>query len=216
MSTKVCSLVLCGFLLGCAARNPADNSSNNSSNVNPTATTPQSAVQGQRESQSEPKPEVSSEPISPKAGNDACALITNSEISAVQGQAVQETKASSRVAGTFVMSQCFYQLPIFHNSISLEVTRRDPANSAKYGPKERWQELFHAKDKPTEKKKDSGKPLKVAGVGDEAFWVGDRVSGALYVLKANTYFRISIGGPHEQSVRVKRSKTLAQKALARL
>ncbi len=210
MSTKVCSLVLCGFLLGCAARNPVEKSSD----ANPTATTAQSAIQEQSESKSKPKPEVSSKPSSPKAGNDACALITNSEISAVQGQAVQETKASSRVAGTFVMSQCFYQLPTFHNSISLEVTRRDPANAAKYGPKDRWQELFHAKDKP--KKKDSGKPLKVAGVGDEAFWVGDRVSGALYVLKANTYLRISIGGPHEQTVRVKRSKTLAQKALARL
>jgi hypothetical protein len=46
--------------------------------------------------------------------------------------------------------------------------------------------------------------------------MGSRIGGALYVLKGNAYLRISIGGPSDQADKIKKSKTLAQKALARL
>jgi hypothetical protein len=59
-------------------------------------------------------------------------------------------------------------------------------------------------------------PQKISGVGDEAYWTASRVGGALYVLKGNTYLRISIGGSSDQASQTKKSKTLAQKALARL
>jgi hypothetical protein len=36
------------------------------------------------------------------------------------------------------------------------------------------------------------------------------------VLKENAYLRISIGGPPEQAGKIRKSKMLAQKALARL
>jgi hypothetical protein len=31
-------------------------------------------------------------------------------------------------------------------------------------------------------------------VGEEAYWLGSPMVGALYVLKANTFLRISVGG----------------------
>jgi hypothetical protein len=46
--------------------------------------------------------------------------------------------------------------------------------------------------------------------------MGSRVGGALYVLKGNAYVRVSVGGPADQANKIKRSKALAQKVLARL
>jgi hypothetical protein len=42
--------------------------------------------------------------------------------------------------------------------------------------------------------------------GDETFWMGNRVGGALYVLKGNSYVRVSIGGPADQASKIKGSK----------
>ena len=52
--------------------------------------------------------------------------------------------------------------------------------------------------------------------GDEAFWTGNPLVGALYVLKDDSYLRISIGGAEEASVKIQKTKALAQKALKRL
>ncbi len=74
-------------------------------------------------------------------------------------------------------------------------------------PKEFWRDTFHEeRQKVNEREKDgaragkkeeeekSAPPQKVNGVGDEAFWMGSRVGGALYVLKGSNYLRISVGG----------------------
>jgi hypothetical protein len=53
-------------------------------------------------------------------------------------------------------------------------------------------------------------------VGEEAFWTGTRVGGALYVLKGNVYIRISVGGPGDQNAKMEKSKTLAEKVVGRL
>lgn len=37
-------------------------------------------------------------------------------------------------------------------------------------------------------------PEMVFGVRDEAFWMGSRVGGALYVLKGSSYVRLSLEG----------------------
>jgi hypothetical protein len=213
---KVCAFLLCCFLLGCADRNsPAGDSPTGNSSAETTQPSP-SSTGGPTEIKSEQTREASSKAGPPKGKMDACSLITNSEVKTVQGEPVKETKSSARFAGAFVMSQCFYTVATFHNSISLEVTQRDPAKPSRSGPKDRWKELFHHEDKKAENKKDSGKPLKVPGIGDEAFWVGDSVSGALYVLKEDAFLRVSIGGPDERPAKVKRSKLLAERALARL
>jgi len=60
------------------------------------------------------------------------------------------------------------------------------------------------------------KPRRIDGLGEEAYWVGNPVSGALYVLKGDAFLRISVGGEKDESVRIKKTRTLAQKALERL
>ncbi len=168
---------------------------------------------------------------------DSCAMLSSKEIEAVQGEALKETKLSGQAGGGLEISQCFFTLPTFSNSISLLVAQKGAGSDAK-DPKEFWRETFRKdageekerererdkKDRDKDKKEgrrseeeeESTPPLKVSGVGDDAFWVGSPVGGALYVLKGNAYVRISIGGSGDRTSRIAKSKTLAQKAIARL
>jgi len=150
------------------------------------------------------------------SGNfDACKLIESSEIEAVQGETVLDAKSSERKSGGFVIAQCYYTLPSHTKSVSLEVTRPDPEQSVPSGPRDRWKMLFHG-DSDQEEENESGKPQPVSGVGDEAFWSGNPMVGALYVLKDDSYLRVSIGGAEDASIKIQKTKALAQKALKRL
>jgi hypothetical protein len=134
-----------------------------------------------------------------------------------------------------VFSQCFFTAAEFSKSVSLSVTQSDPASAVKRSAKEFWEETFGRYDKEEKEregdkeKKESlrdqkGKgeegesvpPKKINGVGDEAYWIGSRVGGALYVLKKNAFVRISVGGPDKEDTRIEKSKALAQKAIERL
>jgi hypothetical protein len=164
-----------------------------------------------------------------KAKIDACALLTSKEIEAVQGEPLKETKLSGQSTGGFSMSQCFFTLPTFTNSISLLVAQKGEDSSAQ-DPREFFRERFHEKakgekerEREREKKKageeeeeEGTPPQQITGVGDEAYWTGSRVGGALYVLKGHSYVRISIGGPADQATKIKKTKALAAKVVARL
>jgi len=152
---------------------------------------------------------------SPAPDNFACTLLTGEETQAVQGEPFKNTKATDHSAAGLVVSQCYFELPTPVNSIVLTVTRkadggRDPSDS--------WREIFYREE--SARKKEEGeeekKPLKVDGLGDEAFWTGTRVGGALYVLKGNCYIRISVGGAGDQAQKIEKSKTLAAIVLKRL
>jgi hypothetical protein len=164
--------------------------------------------------------------VKPKV--DACALLTSGEIEAVQGEPLKETKLSGQASGGFSTSQCFFTLPTFTNSVSLSVTQKGEGGDA-HDPREFFQERFHEKsrsEKERERERDKKKgeeeeeegapPQKVTGVGDEAYWTGSRAGGALYVLKGSSYVRISIGGAAAQDAKIKKTKALAAKAIARL
>ena len=160
---------------------------------------------------------------SAQANFDACSLITGAEIEAVQGGPVTGTKGSAPQRPLLVVSQCFYTLATFSRSVSLEVARRDPRVPAEDGPRAQWNRLFHPpgskEDEPPgtpEREKESSSPLSVKGVGEEAFWIGNAITGGLYVLKNDVYVRISLGGPAEIPVKIEKAKTLARKALARM
>ena len=163
---------------------------------------------------------------------DACALLTSKEIEAVQGEAIKETKLTGQSTGGFSISQCFFTLPTFTNSVSLLVAQKGEGAGAN-DPKDFWRDTFRGekgKDKDKDHDREAGRdkkkgeedeeeaapPQKIAGIGDEAYWTGSRVGGALYVLKGNEYVRISVGGPADQAAKIKKSKALAQKAIARL
>jgi hypothetical protein len=144
----------------------------------------------------------------------ACTLLTKEEIQAVQGEQFKDTKPSQKSGAGVIVSQCYFELPTAVNSIVLTVTRkaeggRDPSQS--------WQGIFH-REKALEKKEEGEEkgPQKIEGIGDEAFWTGNRVGGALYVLKGNCYIRISVGGAGDEAQKIEKSKALAESVLKRL
>src|SRR5260370_27249442 len=158
-----------------------------------------------------------------KPKTDACALLTNSEVESVQKETIKETKLTGASQSGSSVSQCFFTLPTFTNSISLQVTQKGEGAGAR-DPKEFWRETFHHeqqtekvrerdREKSAKKEEDEEKsapPQKVNGVGDEAFWMGSRVGGALSVLKGNNYLRISLGESGDTSRTVRQHNSLRQ------
>ena len=67
-----------------------------------------------------------------------------------------------------------------------------------------------------EPEKKTARPRRVSGVGDEAFWDGSSLGGGLLVLKGDAYFRLSVGGPDSESVKIEKLKKLSRRALSRL
>jgi hypothetical protein len=148
-------------------------------------------------------------------------LLTREEIQAVQGEAFASTMPSAGAGPGMVVNQCYFQLPTPVNSVVLTVTRKGTGAAAR-NPSESWREIFYP-DEAREKKEsekvereEKKKPEKVEGIGDDAFWTGSRVGGALYVLKGECYIRISVGGAGDQAQKTEKCKTLAAAVLKRL
>jgi len=144
---------------------------------------------------------------------DVCSLLTKAEIEAVQGEAVTHVKGSA--------GQCFYAVATFSKSVSLMLPRGDTASPAAAGPREQWNEMFHPdrsrRAEPVgEVEQESREPMPVKDLGDEAFWKGNTITGGLYVLKNDIWFRISVGGSEDASVKIEKASRLARKAIPRL
>lgn len=152
-----------------------------------------------------------------KPGVDACSLLTAEEIQSVQGDTLQDAKASTPSETAFRISQCYFAVATPVNSVVVTVTERSHSAGARE-PKEYWADTFHG-EKPGEREeeeKEKKPPLKVDGIGDEAYWMGNAVGGALYVLQGNSFIRVSVGGATEGTSKLDKSKTLAAIALKRL
>jgi len=165
----------------------------------------------------------------------ACELITKEEVGAIQNTTVTDTKESERSDGVYLIAQCYYTATGPNLSVSLAVTQPDPKNPAGLSPREHWKQTFGRFDNEKKaeikveeqrnEKNERGReeeeekttpPKKIEGIGEEAFWSGDRVGGALYVLKGDVFIRVSVGGPDNEGTKIRKSKALAQTALQRL
>ena len=189
-------------------------------------------------------------PIVNPAGGGACALLSASDIQAVQGEAVSDTQGSERSNETLVTSQCFYRLPTFSKSISLDVMRPTNVSASSHAVEEFWERRFgqrheqdgrEAEEVSAERKREKeragerkdgqkdkrgderereeeegARPQPVPGLGDEAFWVGNQLNATLYVRKNNAIVRLSIGGPEDESTKIKKATALAEQVLKRL
>src|SRR5919204_5855176 len=177
---------------------------------------------------------------SPAATFDPCRLIENKEVESVQGSPIKESKSSERSDGDFRASQCFYTAAEFSRSVTLGVYQKHPTDPTKRTPIDFWKHTFarFEKDEPGKKEKAGEKeekageketeikpgrdeeegapPRKIAGLGDEAFWVPNRFGGVLYVLKGDAFMSISLGGTDSEEVKIDKAKKLAGKALRRL
>ena len=82
--------------------------------------------------------------------------------------------------------------------------------------KESKREREGQREKEEEREKETSAPRKIAGVGDEAYWVGPAIVGGLYVRKGDSYFRLSVGGPDREAVKIEKLKKLGRQAVGRL
>jgi hypothetical protein len=182
-------------------------------------------------------------PTVPKA--NACSLVPQQEIEKIVGEPLKETKPSNPSTTPYDVEQCYFAMKTPVNSVVLTVVRRGQGAGA-LDPKEFWAETFHKDNdvdtkeeeekkrdenknqkKPEQKKEqregrrgeeeeEKAKPVEVNGIGDEAFWTGNAIGGALFVLKGNVYLRVSAGGAGDQDAKIKRCKAVVQVALANL
>jgi hypothetical protein len=145
---------------------------------------------------------------------DPCRLLSDSELRAVQGHVPTQKVPSELPAASFRFAQCLYRTPDITSSVSVAVGNPLATDSKRSGPRHFWQQQFHKTAAPGRKKKEPPKPI--AGLGDEAFWAGDPMTGALYVLKGEVFLRLSVGGSGDENEKIKRAKALASHALKRL
>ncbi len=164
---------------------------------------------------------------------DACALLMSAELQATIGELLEEARPSGQPAGRIRTSQCFFRTSTLAKSVSLTVATPDRSSSSAL--REFWRNQFHSARQNEEeelpaaergktqaaasqakRQNDDRKPRAIEGLGDEAFWVGSSISGALYVLQDNAFLRVSVGGIPDESSRLARSKRVASAALARL
>ena len=156
------------------------------------------------------------------ATGDACSLVSKEEVESVQGAPVKEAKRSEHPDGVFAVSQCSYTAADSSKSVTLAIVRSDPKQGSERTPKDFWKEKFdpywdeEPKSTSGDEKEQSSAPKKIAGLGDDAYWVGNRFGGMLYVLKGDAFISIGVGGTDDEDTKLKKSKALAQKALQRL
>jgi len=163
---------------------------------------------------------------SANAGPNACALLTSAEIKAVQGETVEESKPSVQNDSGLPIVACLFRTTTPAKSVSVAL-----AVPGKQNPRDFWRKQFypsgetanpaqaetrHEKGRKKEEDDESTRPRTIPRVGDEAFWVGGPISGALYVLRGNKFIRVSVGGIRDESERIRKSVALAQSALKRI
>ena len=178
------------------------------------------------QAQSQQKTKHSGAPGSTKTNIEVCNLLTSAEIQAVLGEAAKQTKSSTQpgMAGSA-------------KSVSLAVARTNPADNSKLTPRAFWRKQFHPSDRQSdrqegkeqaaragkvgerseaEREEELRKARAITGIGEEAYWVGNPILGALYVLQGDMFLRISVGGIRQEPERIEKSKALARAALKHL
>lgn len=175
---------------------------------------------------------------------NACSLIKSDELLAVQGETPTDAKLTESTEGSIATGHCIYILPTYSKSLSLSLTQRDASQGEGIKLKDFWEERFRAfeeeekggkkqdqseREREREKKRarresaereregeEEAQPVRVTGIGEEAFWVGNRMLGALYVFSNNSMLRLSLGGPEDEATKISKLKVLARKAIKRL
>ncbi len=149
---------------------------------------------------------------------DACSLLTEIELKAVLGNTVTDRKANTQSAGGLLMSQCVFGTASTH-SVSVAVAATPARGRGALTPREYWRRQFHpsAREEREEREAEGeNKPRAIDGIGEEAYWAGNRIAGALYVLLGDTFVRISVGGIPNERERIEKSKALARAAIKKL
>lgn len=153
---------------------------------------------------------------SPRPLPDPCSLLDASDIHLAQGGVLADAQKSVKTSGDVAVAQCYFRVPEESRSVTLEITRA----SSPAATRALWKNQFEPKerDEREEREQKAGEVhgVEVPGLGEDAMWTGNRVSGALYVRTPNTILRISLGGTGAPEVKLERAKLLARRAIQRL
>jgi hypothetical protein len=153
-----------------------------------------------------------------------CALLARADILAVQKAAVVSEKESAADGKTVEIRRCYYETDPNSKSVSLEWTR----DRVPDGARRQWDRLFHPERdehrEDAEKDESDGKgereerraasPGPVSGIGEEAYWVSSRASGAIYAFASHAFVRVSVGGEGTDAEKKERAAALARNAIA--
>lgn len=141
---------------------------------------------------------------------NACQVLSARDVAAVQGARFKSTRLKENSTRDLQVSQCVYALPRVSDSVSVDVLRGDTRGF--------WKKHFaDAGDAQLASQHERvAQAVRVSGVGDAAVWSGNRLAGALYVMKGDTIVRVSVGGDATQEQKIERAKKLAGRALRRL
>jgi hypothetical protein len=158
---------------------------------------------------------------------DVCKLLTAADIQSVQGERIEEVKPSTQTSSGLLISQCLFRTAMPAKSVSLAL-----ASSSRQKPRDFWRKQFHSeadkqdpetknaasatKHAPEPDQEESSEARAIPGLGDEAYWVGGPITGALYVLRGGSFIRVSVGGERQESARIEKSIVLARAALKRM
>jgi hypothetical protein len=154
---------------------------------------------------------------------DACALVAGRDVSRILDADIKSTRPVTEAARGVLLYQCYISTGT-PRSISIAVAGPMRSGSRTVTPRQFWREQFHParragssheRDRRDREREDAA-ARPVRGVGDEAFWSGTRVAGALYVLRGNTFIRVSVGGIQDERERIEKSRQLAAAAITRL
>jgi hypothetical protein len=160
----------------------------------------------------------------PPAANkrDACALLADADVRTVLGVTVKERRPASQQARGLLLSQCYLGTGT-PRSVSIAVAGNTTSGGKTVTPRAFWRDQFHGRDeRDSERTGEKRGPVgetearPIDSLGDEAFWSGTRVAGALYVLRGDTFIRVSVGGISDEKTRIETSRRLAAAALAKL
>lgn len=144
---------------------------------------------------------------------DPCKLLTVADVEQAQGNVYLDASKSVKTSGGVTVAQCYFRLAEASRSVTLELTRAQSAHETH----KLWETQFEAKEKEkSEEGENETHGVEVKGIGEDAIWTGNRVSGALYVLTKSTILRISLGGIGTQELKVERAKMLARRVLPKL
>jgi hypothetical protein len=141
---------------------------------------------------------------------NACQVLSARDVAAVQGARFKSAKLKESGTRDIQMSQCVYALPRSSDSVTVDLIR---GNTRSFW-KKHFADEHLASTKPRPEREAHA--MRVAGVGDEAVWSGNRLAGALYVMKGETIVRVGVGGDISQEQKVEKAKKLAARALRRL
>jgi hypothetical protein len=155
-------------------------------------------------------------------GHDVCALLAGEEVEAVLGEPVKERRSSAQPHDGLLTSQCVFIMATPARSVSVAVAAPDAARPSGLNPREYWRRQFHpssradADRREAESERESHQGRAIDGLGEEAYWVGTPIAGAVYVLAGDLFLRVSVGGMKTESARIEKSTALARAILERL